>query len=171
MKAAFKLIDKLLSESHRPMNVMALDKVLTFGIPFNAPHGFKIQSIDEHEIVIKLPNRKLNHNHLGGIHACAIATLGEFCGGLGLLKSFGISKYRLIMSELRAEYKYQGRKALTGRSQIQFDKEKIQNDIDTTGKSTQTVSTTIYDSDSQVVAIVTTTWQIKKWNLVKTKNQ
>jgi hypothetical protein len=54
---------------------------------------------------------------------------------------------------------------------IQFDKDKIQNDIDTTGKSTQTVSTTIYDEDSQVVAIVTTTWQIKKWDLVKTKNQ
>lgn len=171
MKSAFKLIDKLLSQSESPLNIMALDKVLTFGIPFNAPHGFKIRSIDSKEVVIELPNRRLNHNHLGGIHACAIATLGEFCGGMGLLKFFGISKYRLIMSELKAEYKYQGRKALVGKSQINFDRERIQNEIEQTGKSTQTVSTTVYDRDGQEVAVVTTTWQLKKWDLVKTKNQ
>lgn len=170
MKLSFKAIDYLL-EHPTPVNIFTLSKVLSLGIPFNAPHGFKIKKVSHEEIQIDLPNRRLNQNHLGGIHACAMATLGEFCGGLGLLKSFGISKYRLIMSELKAEYKYQARKHLIGRSFPQFDKVQIQKDLEEKGQSTQTVTTTIYDIDGQEVAVVTTSWQLKEWNLVKTKHQ
>jgi hypothetical protein len=42
MKFAFNLIDKLL-KSESKTSLMALNKVLTIGIPFNAPHGFKIK--------------------------------------------------------------------------------------------------------------------------------
>jgi len=75
MKMAFNLIDKLIKNPTK-MNLMALDKVLALGIPFNAPHGFKFKELSDDAIRITLPNRKLNHNHLGGVHACAMATVG-----------------------------------------------------------------------------------------------
>jgi acyl-coenzyme A thioesterase PaaI-like protein len=81
MKFAFNLIDKLL-KSESKTSLMALNKVLTIGIPFNAPHGFKIKEISNDQVLIHLPNRKLNHNHLSGIHACAMATVGEYCAGM-----------------------------------------------------------------------------------------
>jgi acyl-coenzyme A thioesterase PaaI-like protein len=169
MKAIYKLIDKLIARHDRP-SVMALDKLLTLGIPFNAPHGFTIKQMDEDAVVITLPNRRLNHNHLGGIHACAMATVGEYCAGMSLLQCFGISRYRLIMSELNVKYTYQGRVDLEGVcSPRQIDREELAEVLEREGKYSQTLSTVIRERKSgKEVAVVTTTWQLKEWGQVKT---
>lgn len=169
MKFAFNLIDKLIANP-TTTNLMALNKVLAVGIPFNAPHGFKIKEINDDTVLISLPNRKLNHNHLGGVHACAMATVGEFCAGMSLLKSFGISQYRLILSDLHVKYTYQGRADLEGTcSPRQIDKAAVKKILDTEGKHLQTLVTEIKDKNGKEVAVVTTTWQLKAWDKVQTK--
>lgn len=169
MKFAFKIIDKLLNNP-TSTNLMALNKVLTLGIPFNAPHGFKIKELSEDAVLITLPNRKLNHNHLGGVHACAMATVGEYCAGMSLLKSFGISQYRLILSDLHVKYTYQGRTDLEGVcSPRQIDKEAVKKVLDADGKYLQKLETFIRDKNGKEVALVTTVWQLKAWEQVKTK--
>lgn len=170
MKAVYKIIDKLLANPNK-LNLMALDKVLTLGIPFNAPHGFKIKTLSPDAVIIALPNRKLNHNHLGGVHACAMATVGEYCAGLSLLTSFGISKYRLIMSELNVKYSYQGRVDLEGFcSPHQIDVENLKAGLEAEGKYSQKLVTTIRDLNGKEVAEVTTVWQLKNWEQVNTKS-
>ncbi len=167
-QTAFKLIDKLLGNPSR-LSLLALDKVLTVGIPFNAPHGFRIREISD-SVVITLPNRKLNHNHLGGIHACAIATIGEFCAGLSILTHCGISKYRIILSELSVKYTYQGRSALEGRCRIsQIDPEVLNAALLREGKHLQEMKTVVTDENQKEVAVVTTVWQLKSWDQVQTK--
>lgn len=169
MKAIFKMIDKLLANP-TSFNLTALNKILRFGIPFNAPHGFKIKMLNKDAVVISLPNRKLNHNHIGGVHACAMATVGEYCAGMSLLSSFGISKYRLILSELNVKYTYQGRVELEGIcSPQQIDVEKAKSALATEGKYLQELKTIIRDLDGKEVAEVTTIWQLKNWEQVKTK--
>jgi len=169
MKFAFNLIDKLINNP-TSTNLMALNKVLALGIPFNAPHGFKIREISDDNVLITLPNRKLNHNHLGGIHACAMATVGEYCAGMSLLKSFGISKYRLILAELHVRYTYQGRSDLEGVcSPRQIDRDAVSKVLETEGKYLQKLETLIRDKNGKEVAVVTTTWQLKSWDQVKTK--
>lgn len=169
MKSAYNFIDKLISKP-TTTNLMVLNKVLALGIPFNAPHGFKIKELSDERVLITLPNRKLNHNHLGGIHACAMATVGEYCAGMSLLKSFGISKYRLILSDLHVKYTYQGRSDLEGVcSPKQIDKEAIIKILDADGKHLQKLETLIRDKTGKEVAVVTTTWQLKAWEQVKTK--
>ncbi len=169
MKAVYKLIDKLL-ENPSKMNLIALDKLLRVGIPFNAPHGFKIKTLNQDAVIIALPNRKLNHNHIGGIHACAMATVGEYCAGMSLLSSFGISKYRLILSELNVKYTYQGRVDLEGIcSPHQIDVEKVKAGLENEGKYLQELKTIIRDLNGKEVAEVITIWQLKNWEQVKTK--
>jgi acyl-coenzyme A thioesterase PaaI-like protein len=169
MKVVYKMIDKLLANP-TPLNLLALDKVLRFGIPFNAPHGFRIKKLNADEVVISLPNRKLNHNHIGGIHACAMATVGEYCAGMSLLSSFGISKYRLILSELSVKYTYQGRVELEGVcSARQIDVEKVRQGLEENGKYLQELKTIIRDLKGKEVAQVITVWQLKNWEEVKTK--
>lgn len=169
MNLGYKLIDKLIA-SPGELNLIALDKVLKVGIPFNAPHGFKIVELSADIVRITLPNRKLNHNHIGGIHACAMATVGEFCAGLSLLQSFGISQYRLIMSEMNVKYSYQGRVDLEGTcSPHQIDQAAIHAALKDEGKYSQTLITKIQDKNGKEVAVVTTTWQLKPWDSVKTK--
>jgi acyl-coenzyme A thioesterase PaaI-like protein len=169
MKAVYKIIDKLL-ENPNKLNLMALDKVLRVGIPFNAPHGFKIKTLNKDAVVISLPNRKLNHNHIGGVHACAMATVGEYCAGMALLSSFGISKYRLILSELNVKYTYQGRVDLEGMcSPRDIDVEKVRAGLESGGKYLQELKTVIRDQNGKEVAHVTTVWQLKNWEQVNTK--
>lgn len=169
MKALYKMMDNLLANPTK-LNLIALDKLLRFGIPFNAPHGFKIKSLSRDGVLITLPNRKLNHNHLGGVHACAMATVGEYCAGMSLLTSFGISKYRLIMSEMNVKYTYQGRVDLEGFcSPQQIDVDKVREGLEKEGKYSQTLKTIIREENGREVAEVTTTWQLKNWEQVKTK--
>lgn len=169
MKAMYQMIDKLLANPNK-LNLMALDKVLRLGIPFNAPHGFKLKTLTDDAVIISLPNRKLNHNHLGGVHACAMATVGEYCAGMSLLKLFGISKYRLILSELNVKYTYQGRVDLEGMcSPRQIDAEKVHAGLQAEGKYLQELKTIIRDLNGKEVALVTTVWQLKPWEKVRTK--
>ena len=169
MKLFFKLIDKLLAKPDA-VNLAVLDKILRIGIPFNAPHGLKLKKISSEEIVISLPNRKLNHNHLGGIHACAMATVGEYCAGVSILKSFGISKYRLIMSEMSVKYSYQGRMDLEGVcSPEQINIDEARRELESEGIYFQELKTIIRDLSGKEVAVVTTMWQMKNWDQVKTK--
>lgn len=169
MKLGYKLIDKLM-ENPTKMNLIALDKILTLGIPFNAPHGFTIRKISPEQVRVSLPNRKLNHNHIGGIHACAMATVGEYCAGLSLLSSFGISKYRLIMSELSVTYTWQGRTDLEGIcSPEAIDKEAVKAVLEEGKTYSQQLETIIQEKKSgKEVARVKTTWQLKPWGTVKT---
>jgi acyl-coenzyme A thioesterase PaaI-like protein len=166
----FNWVDKLIG-SPTKTNLMILNKVLTVGIPFNAPHGFKIKEISSEAVRISLPNRKLNHNHIGGIHACAIATVGEYCAGMSLLTTFGSSKYRLILSELSVKYSYQGRVDLEGScSPQQIDVNAANSALSNEGKYLQKLDTFVIDKNGKDVAIVTTVWQLKSWDKVKTKS-
>jgi len=171
MKFTHKIIDNLIANPTKT-NLLLLNQALKFGIPFNAPHGFQVEELTNQMTKISLPFRKLNQNHLGGIHACAIATVGEFCAGLSILSSFGISKYRLILSELNVKYSYQGRVDLEGIClPTQINKDEVTKSLDSQTPYFQTLKTIIGEKKSnKEVAVVTTTWQIKSWDLVKTKN-
>lgn len=165
-KTLLKTIDKLL-ENPTKLNVSILDNILKVGIPFNAPHGFRIKSLSKEGVEIYLPNRKLNHNHLGGVHACAMATVGEFCAGMTILTHFGISKYRLILSELNVKYTYQGRTDLMGFcSGNNIDSDAVADGLTKDGKYLQTLTTVIKDKNENLVATIETTWQIKSWDKV-----
>jgi hypothetical protein len=169
MKAVYRMIDKLLANPTK-LNIIALDKLLRLGIPFNAPHGFRIKKLNAQEVLISLPNKKLNHNHIGGVHACAMATVGEYCAGMSLLLSFGISKYRLILSELSVQYTYQGRVELEGYCcPEQIDTEAVRKGLESEGKYLQKLTTVIRELNGREVAIVTTVWQLKNWEQVRTK--
>ncbi len=166
----FKLIDKCL-EKPTGLNIMALNRILQIGIPFNAPHGFSIKHITNDEVLISLPNRKLNHNHLGGVHACSMATVGEYTAGMALLSSFGISKYRLILSELHCDFVWQGRTDLEGvcdRNAI--DVPTVDAALKSEGIYVQPLETIIREvKTGKEVARVKTKWQLKRWEKVKTK--
>lgn len=163
------LVEKILSNPSS-MELMIIDKVLKFMIPFNAPHGFRLLTLNDEEVKIRLPYKNKNLNHLKGIHACALATVGEFCAGMSLIRSFPMSKYRPILSKLNVEYLYQGKTDVIGTIKIVPDKIlAVKDEIETAGKSLIELETIVTDKQQNVVAKVFTTWQIKSWDKVKTK--
>ncbi len=164
-----EMLEKLMAREGAASR-LATEKMLALAIPFNAPHGFKLRKLDLEEVRIDLPNNKLNHNHLGGMHACAIATLGEYCAGLTLARHLGLSKYRLIMSELRVQYHMQGRTKLTGVCRFSSAQaEELRQRLLQEEKVTIDRLTVVENTKGEKVAEVTSVWQLKSWEKVRLK--
>lgn len=168
MKGA-KILEVLLARTDK-LSLIATDNLMRLAIPFNAPHGFAFKKITAEEVQISLPNFKLNHNHLGGMHACAIATLGEFCAGMTLVKHFGMRDYRYILSELSVKYHLQGRTGLVGTARLSAERvAELKQQLATQDKILVEHNTEIVNRHNEKVADVRTVWQMKDWKKVQLK--
>lgn len=165
------IIDNLLDKSHKPLVLKVIEKLFNTGIPFNLPHKFKFEQMSEEKVLLSLPFKRVNKNHLGGIHACAIATLGEYPAGLCLIKKLGSSKYRLIMKKIEGEYLKQGRGKIFGECQIDsYEFKRVETELLGAQQSEIILSTHIKNQQQEVIAIIKTTWQIKNWKSVTFKS-
>lgn len=147
-----------------------LNRLMNFAVPFNKPHGFSVTTISPTLVQTIAPYKKKNFNHVRGIHACAIATVGELAAGLLLMYHFKPSDYRVIMSHIEIDYHYQAKKNITASARISnAEIQAIIQILSTEAKTSQTITSIIKDQDNQSIATVKTTWQLKKWDAVKTK--
>jgi acyl-coenzyme A thioesterase PaaI-like protein len=170
-KKIYYLVDKLLSNSDSKVGLLVLQKVLNSAIPFNIPHKFKFIELSDIRSQVSLPYIKYNKNHLGGIHACAIAALGEYTSGISVLKNFGFTKNRIILSDLHVNYIKQAKEAVTG--EVTVDKDELKRVVDELkleGVSEITLATNIINSNDEIVSVVQSTWQLKEWKRIKKKN-
>ncbi|MBL7665957.1 MAG: DUF4442 domain-containing protein [Bacteriovoracaceae bacterium] len=151
------------------IKLFLITKVFNCFIPFNGPHKFCFMEVADEKMSIRIPYRRVNKNHLGGVHACAIATAGEYAAGILLLKNFGMKEYRYILSELEVKYHYQGRMPVIASCHFSTtEKQKILQ-ILKTDKTNIRMQTELHDLKNNHVATVMTNWQIKSWSQVKTK--
>lgn len=161
----FKLLAKIIDKSQSPLAKVAIEKLFYYGIPFNRPHKIKIVELSDSHAIMRIPYKTINTNHLGTIHACAIATIGEFPAGLVLIKNFDPSKYRVVMTELNAVYHHPGTSELTARSQLSDDQlEQIKLKLKDSDETSVTMLSKITDEKCAHIADIRTTWQLKAWN-------
>lgn len=148
-----------------------LSRGLNTMVPFNGPHRFRVEEIDDRSLKVSLPYRKKNLNHLKGIHACALATLAEVSSGFLLISLLDPKKYRLILQRLEMDYLYQAKTAVSASFSIQ--KDWLQKEVIATLESEGIVllqpEIKIYDTNGNHVATGKAHWQIKDWAAVKTK--
>lgn len=166
--AKFAVLEKLLT-TPKLAELHLLNPFIGRIIPFNKPHAFNIKKLEEHDIEIHLPLIKNNRNHLGTMHACAMATLGELSSGLLLVKHFSPANYRLIMKELNASYTYQAKTPVY--SKCTLTQESIKQVLEDLSRDELTIvplNTQIFDTDDKLVCEVKTDWQLKNWEYVKT---
>lgn len=169
-KQVFKIMDSLFTKSENPKALYALQKMFALGIPFNKPHGLNFLMLTRNESRFRLANKRLNHNHLGGMHAIAQCLIGEFSAGILLSKNFPTLQYRLIMKDLNAVYFKQARSEIYGSAIITDDQiEQLKETIICEDKADMTLKTTITNSSGEKVSEVTTTWQLKDWTKAKFK--
>jgi len=141
-------------------------------IPFNRTHRFRVLALDEHSMSILLPYRRSNHNHLGGIHACALATLAELTSGLVLLMTTDSRRYRLILQKLHMEYHYQARQDVVARFEARpaWLAETVEPHLAKDQKVTIPCTIALHDREGHHVATGEVHWQLKDWRAVKTKS-
>lgn len=168
----FSPLPKLLAGARRSrFRLWLLNLLLGRLIPFNRPHGVRIVSLGADQVQTSAPDRRRNHNHLGGIHACCIAAVAEFSSGLLVLSKLNPNRYRLIMARLEIDYHYQAKGTIIAITSLTGD-ELEQRMLVSTGrrdKEQATLSTEVFDPQKNLVATVRVTWQIKPWARVRTR--
>lgn len=148
-----------------------LNFVLGRAIPFNAPHHFKVEEIFTDGVRISLPYKRVNKNHLNGIHACALATLSEYASGLTLMRILRSADYRIIMKDLKMTYHYQAKEGVKVEMRVN---EKAVSDLilkplEKTDAVFFPMIAEVYDFSGNHISTGEINWQLKKWDKVKTK--
>ena len=157
---------------HSRFHRWLLNRALLKTIPFNNPHGFVIDSLSDDSMTTRAPYRRNNMNHLKGLHACGLATIGELSAGLLLLSLFSPKKYRLILSKLEISYHYQAKMATLSHAKLAKEQQaSILQQLDQGEVIVLPMHSELYDTSDNHIASVITTWQIKPWSQVKTKVQ
>jgi hypothetical protein len=148
-----------------------LNKALAFTIPFNIPHGLRITAFSSTSIDTMLPLKWKNKNHLGSMHACALATIGEFTGGALVVSQLDPAKYRLILKELKMEYFYQAKTDVIARFEMS-DEELNTKIIEPLTKESAIffpIIVKVFDLNNNHVCTASTNWQLKSWQKTTSK--
>ncbi len=152
------------------LGLTILDSVLTFMIPFNSAHKIKLKSFKKNCIETTLPFLRANQNHLKTIHACAIATIGEYTAGLLLLKNLGLGQYRYILSHLEVKYHRQAKSELRGKAELtQEALSQLKKNIQLDSKADIQLVTQLFNPQGECVSEIFSTWQVKEWSKVTFK--
>lgn len=167
----FEPIQLIQKASTSRFYLFILNFALSRMIPFNRPHGFKIIEVGRHHLKTVIPYKKLNFNHIRGLHACGLATLSEFTTGLLLLSNLGFDKYRIIMQRLEMDYHFQGK--MDAFAEFTVSEEWLQNEIVRPLQTQEAVVVPcvvkITDADGHHLTTGKVFWQLKDWKKVKTK--
>ncbi len=139
-------------------------------IPFNRPHGFRIDEIGDSHIRTSGPYKRVNHNHLRSIHACGIATVAEISAGFLLLTKLELQHYRLIMSRIEVDYHYQAKEQIFSQSSLTTERieAEILEPLQTQDSVSIMMESRVTDAAGNEIAEARTTWQIKRWDSVQT---
>ncbi len=153
-------------------------KCLTMGFlnklsPFNNHLGAKLIEWSDNRCLIFVKKRRKVQNHVGSIHAGALFTLGETCAGLVIIRNFPFEKFRPLMSDVKVNYYKQARGDVWGEciaapgaieaAHVTFQSAEIP-----TIEMTTNISGDV-NGERQIIAVVTTIWQVKPWGQVKLK--
>lgn len=161
------VMDALEGKTEGPARTL-LNLVLPQVIPFNRPLGLKIQRLTRDESEVTIPFKRANKNHLGGMHACAMATVGEYAAGILILKRGDPSKIRIILKNLSVDYLKQGRGDSVAK--VQWPEEAPQGSLAELDDVVDIqMKTVLSDASGTELAYIHTHWQVKPWSKVRAR--
>lgn len=163
-----KQLENILSKAYRSKFwLWILNKGLQRVIPFNAPHKFYIDKIDNNNIKVKIPYIRINLNHLKGIHACALATASEYACGFLLISRMSPSKYRLIMRSMHVDYIKQGKEDLFVNFTLSEERlSEIKNRLLESQQCLEILEVEVRNVKGDLISIAKLEWQLKSWEKI-----
>ena len=151
-------------EEARNGNPRAMDRLMRIALPFNRPHRIRIAAVTPEYVEVALPSRRSNFNHLGGMHACAIATALEFASGASILLEVGMRDYRIIMSRLEIDYTAKPKGHCTVRAQRNTPAiQGLTGVLEKEGVARIVQPSSLYDASGEHCAEATVHWHLKAW--------
>ncbi len=159
-----------LEKTHPALSRRLAMTALGLMAPFNAHLKARMLEWSDRRCVIALRRHRGVRNHVAGIHAGALFTLGETCAGLVVIRNFPFEKYRPLMSDVKVTYSKQARGDVVGEAVLATEEIDRMLAVIAGGEVPFTdVVTNIRNTEGEIIAVATTTWQVKSWDQVRFK--
>jgi acyl-coenzyme A thioesterase PaaI-like protein len=120
-------------------------------VPYSGALGARVISLEPGFVILSLKDRRAVRNHLGSIHAIALANLGELASGLAMMTALP-DGVRSIVTALSVEFRKKARGTLVAESRVMLPAIE--------GKLDHDVHTVVHDGENDVVAVVTVRWRL-----------
>lgn len=126
-------------------------RLLGFMIPYTGTAGATVRTLEPGHVRVLLRERRRIRNHLGSVHAIALANVGELATGLALVGALG-PEARGILTGIDVRYtkKARGRLEAEARCEVPTVTEAMD----------RSVEAEVRDADGDVVATVTAHWRL-----------
>jgi acyl-coenzyme A thioesterase PaaI-like protein len=163
----FKIVESA-ERLNAPVANALLGAMLRIASPFNAPLRAAVETWKPHVCRVRIRNRRALHNHLGGVHAGALVTAGETPAGLLILKSFPLSRYRLILKGLAVEYGRQAHTDVVAEAKLPDEQLlEAQQALRDGRPALLNLETVLSEPSGARLATVRSQWQVKEWSKVR----
>jgi acyl-coenzyme A thioesterase PaaI-like protein len=148
----------------REGNPKAMDRLMRVALPFNRPHRISVAAVTPDAVEVGLPWRRSNQNHLGGMHACAIATALEFASGASVMIEVGMRDYRIIMSRIEVDYLAKPKGNCVAKASRNTPEVKgLSGVLEGEGVARITLVSDLYDAQGDHCAQAHVHWHLKVW--------
>jgi acyl-coenzyme A thioesterase PaaI-like protein len=126
-------------------------RILGLMVPYSGTVGATVLQLEPGRVRVRLVERRRIRNHLGSIHAIALANVGELASGLALVGALG-PEARGILTGIEVRYTKKARGTLEAESRCAVPE--VTETID------HSVEAEIRDAEGDVVATVTAHWRL-----------
>ena len=126
-------------------------RLLGFRVPYTGSIRPRVLEFGEGRVRVRLRDRRRVRNHLGSVHAIALANLGELASGLALIEGLDADT-RAILVGIDVRYHKKARGSLI--AEARCEPAPVSGDVD------RAVAASIYDAEGDVVATVEALWRL-----------
>lgn len=130
----------------------AFSRLLGLMIPYTGSIGARVEALQPGHARVTLRDRRAVRNHLGSIHALALANLGEVTSGLATIMALPPGT-RSIVTELSIDYLKKARGTLTAESRVSVP-------ASISAPTDVVVTTEITDAGGDAVARTRVRWRL-----------
>ncbi|MEA2473277.1 MAG: hypothetical protein QOE06_1192 [Thermoleophilaceae bacterium] len=142
----------------------ALREGLQGAIPFNTHVGLEVVEVADGRGVVRLPDSKDLHNHVGSQHAGGLFAAGEAASGAAFMGAFAehLGGLTPLARSAEIDYRKLAKGPITATATLGEDAGGLLDKLESDGKVEFPVAVEMTDEDGQTVAGMTVKWHVRK---------